>query len=147
MKNNKLENSSPKTKSLQQLMNDAAQIEGNSSQSAENAQRNIEEYLFSNLKKVHLQEIDRQHVVLIGHLCNLHKVKMGSRSGSPSKEDKALLKITLEKLQEYTVKHFNDEVNYMAYIGYPDLDKHKKIHDEFVVQYLKVRSGIEDGNS
>ena len=46
---------------------------------------------------------------------------------------------------DYTNYHFNSEENYMESIGYPDLDKHKILHNEYIGKlneyYDKIVSG------
>ncbi len=44
----------------------------------------------------------------------------------------------LKEMQEYTEYHFNSEEKAMEEINYPDLEKHKKIHKDFVQKLEEI---------
>lgn len=46
--------------------------------------------------------------------------------------DKAELTKILTDLQDYTIKHFHDEEEYQASIGYPELEVHQLIHKDLL---------------
>lgn len=49
----------------------------------------------------------------------------------------------VKDLGQYTVKHFADEEQYMASIGFPDLDKHKFIHKDLLTKFTDHQRKIE----
>ena len=56
---------------------------------------------------------------------------------------------TLDYLANYTVEHFKHEEHLMKESNYPDLDTHKKLHDDFVAEVLALRDRVlseTDGN-
>ncbi len=55
---------------------------------------------------------------------------------------------TLEFMKVYVVEHFRDEEEYQLKIGYPDYEKHKKIHTDMVNYVLEFTQEYErSGNS
>ncbi|MBF0455105.1 MAG: hemerythrin family protein [Magnetococcales bacterium] len=143
MNNDNASANKPKEKSLLQLMDEVAVGVKDPGQLGEHTHADIEEQIFSKLQRIGLQAIDRQHEMLVRHLCNLYKVMIGIRSRAPNKEEAALLQVTLEGLQDYTVKHFQDEESYMAYIGFPEVDGHIKIHQDFIEKFLTIKKAIQ----
>lgn len=73
---------------------------------------------------VGIELIDEQHKMLIQHLNNFSK-SLASNQG-PAK-----ITSTLNFLIEYTNFHFTAEEKHMAANGYPELENHKKKHEEF----------------
>lgn len=53
----------------------------------------------------------------------------------------------LANLERYTVEHFQHEEQLMARYNYPDLDAHRRIHQQLIadVQGLKSRAGQDRG--
>ena len=51
----------------------------------------------------------------------------------------------LESMREYALFHFIDEEKYMTEIGYPDLQKHKSIHDEFITKLRDYETRFKEG--
>lgn len=49
----------------------------------------------------------------------------------------------LQFLDTYTKKHFKDEEEYMASIGYPELVQQRTAHAAFIKQLAKLRSDYE----
>ena len=49
----------------------------------------------------------------------------------------------LQFLDTYTKKHFKDEEEYMASIGYPELVQQRTAHAAFIKQLEKLRSDYE----
>ncbi|MBF0193390.1 MAG: hemerythrin family protein [Magnetococcales bacterium] len=139
--------SKKREKSILELLDDAAASIDGSQEKTQSAHEEIELQLFSRLQRIGLNAIDRQHETLVRHLCNLYKVMVGIRLNGPTLKEDALLKITLDGLTEYTVKHFQEEENYMVYIGYPESDNHAKIHKEFLAKFLEIRNKIQESNS
>jgi hemerythrin-like metal-binding protein len=136
-----------KEKSIFELFDDAVATVDGSPEKIKLTHDEIEIQIISKLQRVGLNAIDRQHVTLVRHLCNLYKVIVNIRENGPKIKDEALLNITLQGLTDYTIKHFQEEENYMVYIGYPESDNHAKIHQEFITKFLKIRNNIQDSNS
>ncbi|MCL1905571.1 MAG: hemerythrin family protein [Clostridiales bacterium] len=62
--------------------------------------------------------------------------------------DACKLKETLDFLVEYTIHHFNDEEALQLRYNFPDLERHKKLHEEFKVTAQELqRHFAESGSS
>ena len=84
---------------------------------------------------VGIQEIDRQHVVLIDLINDLyHEVKNGS--------DLHLLGRILQALIDYTVSHFGYEEGLMERHSYEDLAAHKAKHEKLVSEVINFQQRI-----
>lgn len=51
--------------------------------------------------------------------------------------DRMLLGSIIDELVDYTVSHFRTEEEMMKRTGYPDLENHKQIHQQFVDKLAK----------
>lgn len=58
-----------------------------------------------------------------------------------SKIDRA--KSVVEFLGQYVIKHFADEEHLLARIGYPKLAAHKRLHADFIKNYMQLRKEFE----
>jgi hemerythrin-like metal-binding protein len=70
------------------------------------------------------EQIDSQHKEMFGLLNNLHELLQNGRHGKRTAE-------IIEEVQQYAKRHFTCEETLMAECGYPQLDEHKKAHEEF----------------
>ncbi len=87
---------------------------------------------------VGIEEIDNQHKKLISMINSLYKaIKKG--------EGQKILKDILEGLVQYVDEHFGTEERYMEEYNYPGYLAHKKEHDKFTEQVLKVYQEFEQG--
>jgi len=53
------------------------------------------------------------------------------------------VKETLEFMKEYVITHFHDEEAYQRKIGYPEMDRHRKIHNDMVRYVADVAQQFE----
>jgi hemerythrin len=87
---------------------------------------------------VKVAKFDSQHKNLINLINELH-------SAMSSGKGKETIKPTLEKLVDYTIKHFTDEEQEMKRTGYTAYLSHKFEHDKLTKTakelYAKVNSG------
>lgn len=72
-------------------------------------------------------ELDEQHKKWIGFYNELHD----AMTGQSDKELHTLRVEVLEKMAAYVDYHFRFEEDYMRSIGYPDVDKHWRLHKNF----------------
>lgn len=77
--------------------------------------------------------IDEQHKVLF------EKVDQLFQAGRERRAKEYILEM-LDFLDEYTKKHFSDEVKYMTRINYPELELQKKAHDSFIDKLAKLKT-------
>jgi len=50
-------------------------------------------------------------------------------------------------LGEYVADHFSHEESYMERHGYPQLEQHRRLHEEFSRQYEEMKKELERGES
>ncbi len=95
---------------------------------------------WSDQLSVGIRLIDDQHRVLVDLVNELHAA-MRSR-----KSDSVLLSV-LERLKEYTVKHFAQEEEYFDRYGYPETQMHKDVHKKLVQQVLDFEAALKSGKA
>lgn len=79
--------------------------------------------------KVKVALIDTQHEELFARVSSFVET-VRSHQDWDSKIDN--VNETLEFMKVYVISHFRDEEAYQEEIGYPELEKHKKIHADMV---------------
>ena len=72
---------------------------------------------------VGVRELDNQHRTLIGLINEVYS--------AVQRHDERLLASLLGQMREYAVMHFHVEEEYMQRHGYPDLESHRALHDDF----------------
>lgn len=85
-----------------------------------------------------VEEIDEQHRSLVD-LVNQVWAGIVSRS-----ERGKVLELML-RLEQYTVAHFAAEEAYMEAIGYPGLDAHKQVHQQFIARVDAEKQAVLKG--
>ena len=83
--------------------------------------------------------IDEQHKKLFEKINDLIKA-------SKQNEGKEKIKETIEFLEDYTVKHFNDEQELQQKYNYPHYETHKGIHNDFVQEITDFKNDFTSGN-
>ncbi len=87
-----------------------------------------------------IPEMDRQHQKLINIANDLYDALNRNKGAE-------LLCGILDELTDYTVKHFGDEEKFMRDLGYPDLEEHKKQHEELTTQVIDFHEKVSRGKS
>ena len=77
--------------------------------------------------------IDSQHKELFDRIAAV--VALGAKSMTKEETDK-----TINMLGEYIVKHFRDEELLMARHNYPELEKHKVLHAQYIDGFHKLKA-------
>lgn len=72
--------------------------------------------------------IDTQHRELFNRLSSLIQVTQGEGSWEERVDE---VMTTLQFMQHYVVIHFADEEALQAKVGYPGLERHREIHENF----------------
>lgn len=88
---------------------------------------------WSDTLSVGVKEIDDQHKGLINMINELNKAIQGGWG-------KEARKTVIDKLVEYTRVHFTTEESVMGISGYPDVEAHKKQHENLIAKvsdYIK----------
>jgi len=89
---------------------------------------------------VGIRLIDEQHKVLLGLINELH-------AGMRARKSDSVLAGVVERLKEYTVKHFGQEEEYFDRYGYPETAGHKEIHAKLVQQVLDFETALKSGKT
>ena len=84
--------------------------------------------------------IDEQHKGLVDLINELNAAMRQRRSDS-------VLVGVLERLKQYTVKHFATEEEFFDKFGYPDSAAHKKAHHELVQKVLDFEAELKSGRA
>ena len=87
---------------------------------------------------VKVRKFDDQHkklVVLVNQLHDAMKAGQGN----------AILGVVLQSLISYTATHFKEEEQVMQANGYPDLARHKDMHQKLVSQVLDLQKKFQAG--
>jgi hemerythrin len=82
-----------------------------------------------------VEEIDKQHKQLLSHFDQLLKA---CETGKGLEELNRLLGF----LDEYVIKHFNDEESIQRLRNYPDYPAHKKEHESFITRLKLLKQEI-----
>jgi len=83
-------------------------------------------------------EIDQQHRQLIDIINTLHEAMLTGKA-------KRAIGDLIDRLIQYTVKHFQYEEGRMEAGGYPDLIEHKKRHADLVEKVLDIQKKVKSG--
>ena len=84
---------------------------------------------------VGVAEIDEQHQELIELINRLHEaIEQGSAGNAASSAINELdtMSSVLDELVDYSCYHFSTEEKYMLEYTYPEYDRHKRLHAQFV---------------
>lgn len=94
-------------------------------------------YDWNDFKRVGVDHIDHQHEMLFGYINELHTINEKEINGE--KIQISDIAAIFDKLNEYTIKHFEDEESLMREIKFPGYLRHKQVHDTLRSQqeYLK----------
>ena len=86
--------------------------------------------------------IDDQHKELVKMVNELFE---GCEHGAAA-ADQAFFRI-IKKAVDYARNHFSDEVKYMIQAEYPEVNEHRKQHDDFMMSVLKAMHEFEAGKA
>lgn len=85
-----------------------------------------------------IPEIDKQHKVLVGLLNRLHQAILEHRAREECGE-------ILEQLIEYTRVHFATEESVMSTFNYPQLEQHRKEHQDLIDEVSRFKARFASG--
>ena len=86
-----------------------------------------------------IETVDNEHVKLIDMLNEVHELL------SAGKKDEAR-KFFGETLSAYVNEHFTNEEKFMEKIGFPQLEDHRKIHENFKKSFGELKPQIENAD-
>lgn len=88
---------------------------------------------------VGVDEIDADHHEIISIINRLDEIMSSgkARDGLPS---------IMDRLVDYTRDHFRREESLMAQYQYPEIDRHRETHREFIAEFDNIQAAIAQGN-
>ena len=87
-----------------------------------------------------MDTMDRQHQRILTLLGKIHEALVDKKAG-------IMLEEWLVKLETFTKVHFFDEERLMENRDFPSTNEHKRLHDQFVEEIRKLRSGSDDSKN
>lgn len=95
---------------------------------------------WNNGLSVQVKEIDEQHKKLVGMINTLF-------DSMKSETDDTVLLSIVDEMVKYAVEHFNTEERYMEKMGYPEFERHKSEHQDFVEKATQVENDLKYGKT
>ena len=98
------------------------------------------------LKEVGIAEINKQHLRLASYAVQFGQIVDELSTREPSNQDWRQIDALFSKVMRYVGTHFSEEEALMREHGYPDYEAHKKLHDKFSAEMVKLQSDINNRN-
>ena len=98
------------------------------------------------LKEVGIAEINKQHLRLASYAVEFSQIVEELSTREPSNEDWRRIDALLSKIMRFVATHFSEEEALMREHGYPDYEAHKKLHDKFTAEMVKMQGEINNRN-
>jgi hemerythrin len=95
-------------------------------------------FTWSTTYELGIPAMDRQHVILVDAINNLHDAMLGG-------QDREAVQRTIHALVSYTKVHFESEEQLLAAKGFPSFDEHRMEHHAFVKRVLDFHNQYMDG--
>lgn len=90
--------------------------------------------------KLGIELVDREHAQLVDMLNHVYDLLgEGKRAEARAYFNQALT--------DYIDVHFSDEEAFMAEIGYPHLEEHKRVHEQFKQNFYSLKPMIESDDN
>ena len=96
-------------------------------------------YQWNDSYSVNVRAIDQQHKALFSLITELHDAMLASKASQ-------VMGKILNGLVNYTKTHFRDEEMMLAKVKYPELNRHKAIHDGFIAKASEFQTKLKAGN-
>ena len=98
------------------------------------------------LKEVGIAEINKQHLRLASYAVQFGQIVDELSTREPTNQDWRQIDALFSKVMRYVATHFEEEEALMREHGYPDYEAHKKLHDKFSAEMVKLQSDINNRN-
>ena len=98
------------------------------------------------LKEVGIAEINKQHLRLASYAVEFSLIVDQMASHEPTNQEWRRIDALFSKIMRYVATHFSEEEELMRKYGYPDYAAHKKLHDKFTAEMLKLQGDINNRN-
>ena len=98
------------------------------------------------LKEVGIAEINKQHPRLASDAVQFGQIVEELSTREPTNQDGRQIDALFTKIMRYVATHFEEEEALMQEHGYPEFPAHKKLHDKFTAEMLKLQGEINNRN-
>ena len=98
------------------------------------------------LKEVGIAEINKQHLRLASYAVQFGQIVEELSTREPTNQDWRQIDALFTKIMRYVATHFEEEEDLMHEHGYPEFPAHKKLHDKFTAEMLKLQGEINNRN-
>jgi len=98
------------------------------------------------LKEVGIAEINKQHLRLASYAVQFSQIVDELSTREPTNQDWRQIDALFSRIMRYVATHFDEEEALMREHGYPDYAAHKKLHDKFSAEMIKMQAQINNRN-
>lgn len=98
------------------------------------------------LKEVGIAEINKQHLRLASYAVQFGQIVDELSTREPTNQDWRQIDALFTKIMRFVATHFEEEEALMQEHGYPGFPAHKKLHDKFTAEMLKMQGQINNRN-
>ncbi len=98
------------------------------------------------LKEVGLAQLNKQHLRLASYAVEFSQIIEELSSREPSTADWRRIDALFSKIMRFVATHFAEEEALMVEHGYPGYEAHKKLHDKFTGDMIKMQGEINNRN-
>ena len=96
------------------------------------------------LMDVGVNSINRQHLRLASYAVEFNQIVENLAHKEVTNKDWHRIDALFSRVTRYVQTHFSEEEELMKAHGYPYFDAHKRLHDKFVSDLIKVQSKINN---
>lgn len=98
------------------------------------------------LKEVGIAEINKQHLRLASYAVQFGQIVDELSTREPTNQDWRQIDALFTKIMRFVATHFEEEEALMQEHGYPGYPAHKKLHDKFTAEMVKMQGQINNRN-
>ena len=98
------------------------------------------------LKEVGIAEINKQHLRLASYAVEFSIIVDELSTREPTNQDWRQIDALFTKIMRFVATHFEEEEALMQEHGYPGYPAHKKLHDKFTAEMVKMQAEINNRN-
>jgi hemerythrin-like metal-binding protein len=98
------------------------------------------------LKEVGIAEINKQHLRLASYAVQFGQIVDELSTREPTNQDWRQIDALFTKIMRFVATHFEEEEALMQEHGYPGFPAHKKLHDKFTAEMVKMQGEINNRN-
>jgi len=98
------------------------------------------------LKEVGISELNKQHLRLASYAVEFSQIVDELSAREPTNQDWRRIDALFSKIMRYVATHFSEEEALMRQYDYPDYAAHKKLHDKFSADMVKIQAQINNRN-